>query len=136
MERIHDSDTFCRLIIRSDTAETLADLAVDAPPDRAASATIAGPTFDPGELAGRKLLALFDRAAARDFVDVYLLARRFPKDLLLARAAEIDAGFDTKVLAEMISTLSRFADMDIPLPGEPVSELRAFYRTWHSELTT
>jgi hypothetical protein len=35
------------------------------------------------------LLALFDRAAAPDFVDVYLLAQRFPKDLLLARAAEI-----------------------------------------------
>jgi hypothetical protein len=135
VERIQDSYTFCRLIIRSDTAELLADLAVDAPPGHPGSVTIAGPTFDPEELAGRKLLALFDRAAARDFVDVYLLAQRFPKDLLLAHAAEIDAGFDIKVLADMIATLTRFTDADMPLPGEPVSALRAFYKTWHSELT-
>jgi hypothetical protein len=32
-ERIHDSDTFCRLVIRSGNAEVLTDLAVDAPPD-------------------------------------------------------------------------------------------------------
>lgn len=36
-----------------------------------------GPTFDPEELAGRKLTALFDRAAARDFADVFVLAQRF-----------------------------------------------------------
>jgi Nucleotidyl transferase AbiEii toxin, Type IV TA system len=98
-ERIHDSDTFCRLVIRSDTAEVLTDLAVDAPPDFPASPTAAGPTLAPEELAGHKLLALFDRAAARDFTDVRLLARRFGKDVLLARAAQIDAGFDAGVLA-------------------------------------
>ena len=76
-ERIHDSDTFCRLVIRSDTAEVVTDLAVDTPPDFPASSTAAGPTLAPEELAGRKLLALFDRAAARDFADVRLLARRF-----------------------------------------------------------
>jgi len=125
----------CRLIIRSGNAEILIDLAVDAPPDQPGSVTIAGPTFSPEELAGRKVLALFDRAAARDFVDVYLLAQRFPKSLLLARAAEIDAGFDVQVLAEMIATLARFADADIPLPDQPVSALRAFFEEWHSELT-
>jgi hypothetical protein len=61
VERIQDSDTFCRLIIRSGSAEILIDLAVDAPPDHPGSVTIAGPTFSPEELAGRKVLALFDR---------------------------------------------------------------------------
>lgn len=93
-ERIHDSDTFCRLIVRSDMAEVLVDLAVNAPPDFPASITSAGPTLAPQELAGHKLPALFDRAAARDFVDVYLLAQRFGKEVLLARAAQIDAGFN------------------------------------------
>ena len=78
-ERIHDSDTFCRLVIRSDTAEIVTDLAVDTPPDFPASSTAAGPTLAPEELGGRKLLALFDRAAARDFADVRLLARRFAR---------------------------------------------------------
>ena len=134
-ERIHDSDTFCRLVIRSDTAEVLTDLAVDAPPDFPASPTAAGPTLASEELAGHKLLALFDRAAARDFVDVRLLAQRFGKDVLLARAAQIDAGFDTRILADMIVTLDRFADDEIPVPdGLSVSELRAFYVAWRSEL--
>ena len=111
------------------------DLAVDTPPDFPASSTAAGPTLAPEELAGRKLLALFDRAAARDFADVRLLARRFGKDVLLARAAQIDAGFDIGTLAGMIATLDRFADDEIPVPeGSSVAELRAFYTEWRSEL--
>ncbi len=86
-ERIHDSGTFCRMVIRSADSGVLIDLAVNAPPDLPASATPAGPTLAPEELAGNKLLALFDRAAARDFADVYMLARRFGKEVLLARAA-------------------------------------------------
>jgi hypothetical protein len=62
-ERIHDTDTFCRLVVRSANAEVLVDLAVNAPPDLPASVTSAGPTLAPEELAGHKLLALFDRAA-------------------------------------------------------------------------
>ena len=123
----------------------MTDLAVDTPPDFPASSTaagstlapeeLAGPTLAPEELAGRKLLALFDRAAARDFADVLLLARRFGKDVLLARTAQIDAGFDIGTLASMIATLDRFADDEIPVPeGSSVVELRAFYATWRSEL--
>ena len=134
-ERIHDSDTFCRMIIRSADARVLVDLAVNALPELPASATLAGPTLAPEELAGHKLLALFDRAAARDFADVYVLAHRFGKDVLLARAARIDAGFDSRVLADMIATLDRFTDDEIPVPTDSVAELRAFYATWRSELT-
>src|SRR6266487_4942398 len=120
---------------RSDTAEVVTDLAVDTPPDFPASITAAGPTLAPEELAGRKLLALFDRAAARDFADVRLLARRFGKDVLLARAAQIDAGFDIGTLASMIATLDRFTDDEIPVPeGSSAAELRAFYAAWRSEL--
>ena len=134
--RIHDGDTFCRLVIRGDGGGVLVDLAVNAPPDLPASVTAAGPTLAPEELAGHKLLALFDRAAARDFADVYVLARRFGKHVLLARAAQIDAGFDAAVLAGMIATLDRFTDSEIPLPdGVTPAELRAFYATWRSELS-
>jgi predicted nucleotidyltransferase component of viral defense system len=49
---------------------------VNAPPGLAPSATAAGPALAPEELAGHKLLALVDRAAARDFADVYVLAHR------------------------------------------------------------
>ena len=134
-ERIHDSDTFCRMVIRSADNGVLIDLAVNAPPDLPASATPAGPTLAPEELAGNKLLALFDRAAARDFADICILARRFGKEVLLARAAQIDAGFDVRVLADMIATLDRFTDSEIPVPdGSSAAELRAFYAAWRSEL--
>jgi len=136
-ERIHDTDTFCRMVIRSSTAEVLTDLAVNAPPDFPPSLTAVGPTLAPEELAGHKLLALYDRAVARDFVDVYLLAQRFGQDVLLARAAQIDMGLDTRVLADMIATLGRFTDDEIPVPGGlPISEVRAFYATWRSGLMT
>lgn len=135
-ERIHDSDTFCRLVIHAADDGVLIDLAVNPPPDLPASATPAGPTLAPEELAGHKLLALFDRAAARDFADVYVLARRFGWNVLLARAAQIDAGFDTQVLADMIATLDRFTDSEIPVPdGTTAAELRTFFATWRSGLT-
>lgn len=135
-ERIHDSDTFCWMVIRSAGDGVLIDLAVNAPPDLPASPTLAGSALAPEELAGNKLLALFDRAAARDFADVYILAGRFGKEVLLARAAQIDAGFDLRVLADMIATLDRFTDGDIPVPdGSSAAELRAFYKAWRSELT-
>jgi Phage integrase family len=72
---------------------------------------------------------------ARDFADIYILARRFGKDVLLARAAQIDAGFDVRVLADIIATLDRFTDSEIPVPGgSSAAELRAFYADWRSEL--
>jgi hypothetical protein len=134
-QRIHDSDTFCQMIIRSADAEILVNLAINAPPDLPASVTPAGPTLAPEELAGHKLLALFDRAAARDFADVYVLAHRFGKNVLVARAAQIDAGLDANVLADMITTLDRFADDEIRVPdGSSAAELRTFYAAWRSEL--
>ncbi|HEX3955210.1 MAG TPA: hypothetical protein VHZ03_01105 [Trebonia sp.] len=55
--------------------------------------------------------------------------------MLLARAKQIDAGFDTAVLADMIATLDRFADSEIPVPdGSSAAELRAFYAAWRSQL--
>jgi hypothetical protein len=136
VQRIHDSDTFCRMVIRSIDAGVLIDLAVNAPPDLPAAASPAGPTLAPEELAGHKLLALFDRAAARDFADVYVLAHRFGKDVLLARAAQIDAGFDANMLAGMFATLGRFTDDEIPVPdGLSAAELRTFYSTWRAELS-
>ena len=95
----------------------------------------AGPTLAPEELAGRKLLALFDGPRPGPFADVRLLARRFGKDVLLARAAQIDPGFDIGTLADMIATLDRFADDEISVPeASSVAELMASYAAWRSEL--
>jgi len=93
-ERIHDSDTFCRLVIRSGTAETLTDFAVDAPPDFPASLTSAGPTLAPEELAGRPLhMRRFGGATAHHAPEpVPSLARLFsrPPSSVLAKMANLD----------------------------------------------
>jgi hypothetical protein len=46
-ERIHDSDTFCRFVIRSDTAEIVTDLAVDTPPGFLPLPPLPGPHWLP-----------------------------------------------------------------------------------------
>jgi hypothetical protein len=82
------------------------------------------------------VVALFDRAEARDFADVFALAQRFPKDLLIRRAAEVDAGFDHLVLATMLGSLSRFRDDEIPIDTDRADQLRAFFEQWQEELRT
>ena len=50
---------------------------------------------------------------------------------MLARAKRIGAGFDPRVLTDMIATLERFTDNEIPVPrGSSVPELREFYAAW------
>lgn len=133
MDRVHDSDTFCRLLLHG-PEELLVDLALDSAPSRPATASIAGPTFAPAELAGRKVVALFDRAAARDFVDVFALSRRFTTVALLELAREVDAGFQIRIFIEMIAMLARYRDVDLALGDVDVTAMRAFFLQWHAEL--
>jgi hypothetical protein len=131
---VQDGPTFCRMIITRVGEETLVDLAVDSPPHSQPTITVLGPTLAPLELAGRKLLALFARAEARDFADVYVLAQRFDKDTLIEQAQALDAGFDLDVLAQMIGTLSRFDDHEIPLGLDDLPLAREFFTSWAAEL--
>jgi hypothetical protein len=133
-ERIRDTATFRRLIVRSPDDEFLVDLAVDSPPLGAPTITAVGPTYPPRELAARKLLALFDRAEARDFVDVHMLSERFDLDDLLDLAGDLDEGFTPAPLAEMLASHERFTDQDFAdLGGDPGS-LREFADRWAKQL--
>lgn len=131
---VHDAPTFCRMVVRGASEDVLVDLAVDSPPHVAPTITVLGPTLAPLELAGRKLLALFGRAEARDFADVFLLVARFGKDEILHQAALVDPGFSGNVLGQMMGTLGRFADDEIPLDQESTSRARAFFAEWSEAL--
>lgn len=135
VHRVRDGGTFCRIVV-SGPEELLVDLALDSAPSRPSTASIAGPTFGLEELAGRKVIALFDRAEARDFADVYVLAQRYDKNRLLAWAAEVDAGFSTAVFADMTGAVSRFGDDEVPVDAEEVGPLRDFFAAWAIELRT
>jgi hypothetical protein len=52
VEQVQDSETFCRLLVHG-PEDLLVDIALDAAPGRAPTASIAGPTFAAAELAGR-----------------------------------------------------------------------------------
>lgn len=136
VELIHDQSSFCRLVLtRSPSREKLlVDLAVDSTPGRPPIDTELGPSFAPNELAGRKIVALFDRAEARDFADVFALVQRFGKGPLLRWAGEVDDGFDIAIFAQMLATLNRFTDSDLPAPSDQAPILRAFFAEWIAEL--
>jgi hypothetical protein len=133
-ERVQDSGNFIRLRLSTDVDVLVVDLAIDSPPGRPPVMTIIGPTFDPEELAGRKLAALFSRAEARDFTDVFELARRFDRRLILDRATEVDLGIEPGMLATMMRTLSRFTDDELPAEVSRVAAMREFFRSWAEEL--
>lgn len=133
--RIRDEDTFVRLRIDGPEA-LLVDLCLDSPPQHPPTMTIAGPTYAADELAGRKVVALFGRAEARDFVDVHSLAERYGKTALLDLGATIDEGFDRATFATMLDSLARFDDATLAdFDADPVA-LRAWFSAWADELRT
>lgn len=113
----------------------LVDLAVDSPPTAPATITIAGPTLAASELAVRKTLALFGRAEARDFTDVFMLHQRFDRDDLISRAAELDAGFDLQIFTQSLRAHRRLSDDLFPDIDVPVAHIRAYFDAWAEELT-
>lgn len=131
---LRESPTFCRLLIRRDDKRVLVDLGIDSPPLTTPTLTLLGPTLRAPELAGRKLLALFGRAEARDFADVYVLAQRWSTAALMEQAQALDPGIDPAVLAQMLATMSRFTDSEIPLQEREVPNAREFFATWADQL--
>ncbi len=109
VERMADTPTFCRLVVRGGGSVLV-------------------------DLAGRKLLALFDRAEARDFADVYALAQLLGRQAVLETAAGLDAGLAPASLADQMALLSRYDDADLPIDRDQVTELRSFFARWIMEL--
>lgn len=134
IERIRDTPTFRRLVVRNAVDELLVDLAIDSPPLGAPIVSAVGPTYPPRELAARKLLALFDRAEARDFVDIHALSDQFDLTEVLGLAHELDDGLTAPLLAEMLGTHRRFTDEDLVAHGGDPSQLRAFVEEWRAHL--
>ncbi len=132
-KRIQFTNNFVRLLVRGD-AEVLVDIAIDIAARRKPTITIAGPVFDLEELAGRKLLAIYDRAEARDFSDLFLLASKFANEIILACANELVVELDLRHLAQMFDSLNRFEDQEIPVASDAVIGLRNFYQQWSNLL--
>jgi hypothetical protein len=106
VERIQVNPGFARLIVGRGDDRTELDLAADArlfpaEPGRPA------PMLAGEELAADKVLALFGRAEARDFVDLFAIEPRYGLERLCRLAAEKDRGFTPAVFAEMLGRFGR-----------------------------
>ena len=94
-----------------------------------------GPMLSAEELGADKLLALFDRAQARDFVDVAALVDRFGLERLCELASEKDAGFSRSVLVEMLGSFGRFRPDEFGMSMSAYDELARAVEQWRQRLS-
>ncbi len=133
-EVIRSGPAFARLVVTGpDKDQVLVDLGYDHRM-RPAEPTSLGPVLALDELGADKLLALFGRAEARDFVDVHALAQRLGIDRLLGLAKEKDSGFDEYVLATMLGTMPRLPRSEFEIDDVTYAALDVFYRDLRARL--
>jgi hypothetical protein len=132
VDRAHHG--FVRLTVVGGEESMELDLAADAR-IRPAEPGPLGPTLSLEELAADKLLALFDRAQARDFVDVAALTNRLGFDRLCALAREKDAGFSPTVLRDMLGSFGRFTLADFELSQAAYDQLAQTVESWRDHLS-
>lgn len=124
---------FARLLVEGGDDRTELDLAADARLFPAEPGQPA-PTLSGEELAVDKLLALFGRAEARDFVDLLAVEPRYGLERLCRLAAEKDRGFSPAVLAEMLRRFGRLRRDEFELDDPGYDKLTAEVDRWR-ELT-
>lgn len=132
--RLRAGRGFVRLRVVDGADVTEVDVAVDAR-IRPAELGPLGPTLSLEELAADKLLALFDRAQARDFIDVDALVGRLGLQRLCDLAAEKDAGFSADRLREALGTFDRFSPDDLGIDEPARQRLRRSVARWRDELS-
>lgn len=98
-----------------------------------------GPVLHPDDVMAGKMDALYNRAAARDFIDIdAAIARgRYTPEQLCALASEADAGFDRQFFAQMLGMIGRFDDQDFidyGLESAQVAVMRERFQAWQAEL--
>ncbi|MFF5084067.1 nucleotidyl transferase AbiEii/AbiGii toxin family protein [Actinoplanes sp. NPDC000266] len=66
-----------------------------------------GPVLHPDDVMAGKMDALYNRAAARDFIDIdaAITRGRYTGEQLCALASEADAGFDRRFFAQMLGMI-------------------------------
>ncbi|WP_307798025.1 nucleotidyl transferase AbiEii/AbiGii toxin family protein [Actinoplanes flavus] len=100
-----------------------------------------GLVLHPDDVMAGKMDALYNRAAARDFIDIdaAITRGRYTAEQLCILASEADAGFDRQFFAQMLGAISRFDDQDFidyGLEPDQVAAMRERFRTWRAELQT
>lgn len=134
------SDHFARLWVtdRNSGESGKVELAADIRSKAPVTMNI-GPVVHVDDVAGGKMEALFTRAEARDFIDIdaMLTSGRFTRGKLQELAASRDAGFDLRVLADMLAAIDIYPDTEFSAYGlraEQIQMMRQRFAEWRSEL--
>jgi hypothetical protein len=124
---------FARLQVADARDTTLLDLGYD-PAFSPPIVTAIGAVRALDDLAGDKLLALFSRAAPRDFLDVAALLRRYSRDELEERAAAKDRGFDRHVLADAFGVLPTIRRDRFEIDDPSYADLLTTFAAWRDAI--
>jgi hypothetical protein len=116
-----DAEGFIRLTVEDGTESCEVD-------------TRLGPAFDLRELGSNKVLAIFDRAAPRDFVDLAELTKHFALDELIELAAAKDPGLDLDVLDLAMGQIERIPRERLALDQRSHEELMSSVDAWRVSL--
>lgn len=144
VQRKRSFSSFVELVVTSSTESTILQFALDSPfrlEPLGQSVEFPGLQIDSLEdLAANKTLALFGRAALRDFVDVYFLAAdKFAKPDLLRMAEKKDPGFNLYWYGVALGRIDSFQkdDPDFQLLFSPLTfeNLRQFMLHWQKEIS-
>jgi hypothetical protein len=129
VRRVREGPGFVRLAVERDSDTTEVDLAVDA---RRFPLEIDDdlPLLNATELAVDKVLAIFGRAEARDFVDLAAVVDNFGLDALFKLAARKDPGFSIEVFAEMLGRFDRLRRDEFSIEGTAYARLSEKVRGW------
>lgn len=98
-----------------------------------------GPVLHPDDVMAGKMDALYNRAAARDFLDIdaALTSGRYTLDHLCELAHDADPGFDRQHFAAMLRHIDRLDDQDFTEYGvspADVAALRQRVKDWRTSL--
>jgi hypothetical protein len=126
--------TFHRLVLTKPGERVEIDLAVDSPPLYPVETVGDIPVLAPQDLAGRKILAIIDRAEGRDYVDLWSLTKRFDRTDIIEWAQRLDAGVGTDQVADALGQIERLDDADLPCSTEVADEIRHYMADWATEL--
>ena len=125
-EVIRSVPGYARLTVGHDAESTVVDVVYDYRLDEPEPSPL-GPVVTTRELAANELLALFGRAAARDFVDVFHLAQVYDIEEIIEWARSKDLGLDEYFLAEMIGRLRHVDRREFAVDDPTYESLCAFF---------
>ena len=129
VERDRVSEGFARIVVHGEAESTIVDLGYDFrahPPEMSRL----GPILGTEDLAASKLLALFGRAEARDFIDVAALSARYGFEWLCSLASEHDPGFNLEALADALRSFGWLPRLDFDVDDAGYARLQEVVREW------